>query len=703
MKNVEIKRNLNTATLYIDGEKRIPVLYSLSDFPGAKSNTAQGQRNIKNFAERGIKLVHCDVCLHHGWRKSTPFDIEPILAELTGVLEVEPKAEILLRLHVNPPYWWLRDNPSETCVYRGYKGDFEGLDNGEQLRLIMDDGYEHLRASFASEKWKKEAGEKLAECCKLLSKTKQGKQVFGVQIAYGIYGEWHHFGTDCSPVMQTYFRDLLKEKYKTEENLKKAWEDETVTFESAEFHPETWQTASFGDLRDPAKEMRIFDSQYCLQQSTIDAILHYAKIVKESWEGSVLTGAFYNYYVGAIWSGAPIMGHLMEDVAYAHPEFIDFLCSPFPYLKNRETDSVPLQRGLLESNRLHGVLHLTEMDKEPLGTDRFLGGDPKKYRESVAMLRRNVMQPVLSGMGLWYYDHRIVTKIPEDGKNIYAENLYIKHGWWENPKMLSEIEKMQKITVQYGSKKYEPAADVLMVCDTKSVFYCKDFNFDEYQIFDAFGRSGSMVDYVYLSDLSLAEMDRYRVVVFLNSYLLTDEKRAEIERLTKGKQRVWLYAPGLYNERGMAMENIEKTVGMRVERTKNYESAQIVHPLLKGEKLACQKTHPNPTFVITDEGAETIAVNGLGQCVAARKGNEWYFAYPMLNPEIAAWIVRAGGAHRYVETGEPVLAGAGLVLFHTVTGGKREILLTNGKQVKLSLKEHSTVLLDGKTGKVLLK
>lgn len=702
MNKAEIRKDLNTATLYIDGEKRIPVLYSLSDFPGAKSNTAQGQRNIKNFAKLGIKLVHCDVCLHHGWRKSTPFDIEPILAELTGVLEVEPQAEILLRLHVNPPYWWLRDNPSETCVYRGPGGDYEGLDNGEQIRLIMDDGYEHLRASFASEKWKKEAGEKLAECCKLLSQTQQGKQVFGVQVAYGIYGEWHHFGTDCSPVMQRYFRKLLKEKYQTEENLQKAWGDETVTFESAEFHPETWQKASFGDLRDPEKEMRIFDSQYCLQQCTIDAILHFCKIIKDNWQG-VLTGAFYGYYIGAIWSGAPIMGHLLEDVAYAHPELIDFLCSPFPYLKNRQTNSVPLQRGLLESNRLHGVLHLTEMDKEPLGTDRFLGGDPKKHKESVAMLRRNVLQPILSGMGLWYYDHRIVAKIPEDSKNIYAENLYIKHGWWENPKMLSEIEKMQKITVKYGSKKYEPAADVLMVCDTKSVFYCKNFNFDEYQIFDAFGRSGGMVDYVYLSDLDKAEMDRYRVVVFLNSYLLSEEKRAEIQRLTKDKQRVWLYASGLYNERGLAIENLEKTVGMRVERTENYDGAQIVHDKLSKERLVCQKPYPNPNFIITDKQVETIAVNEKGECVVGRKGDDWYFAYPMLNSEIARWILKEGDAHIYCQTDEPILAGAGLVLVHSVSGGKREILLANGKKVKLSLKEHSAVLLDAKTGKVLLK
>lgn len=702
MNKAEIRKDLNTATLYIDGEKRIPVLYSLSDFPGAKSNTAQGQRNIKNFAKRGIKLVHCDVCLHHGWRKSTPFDIEPILAELTGVLESEPNAEILLRMHVNPPYWWLRDNPEELILYRGPSGDHEGLDNGEQLRLIQDDGREHLRASFASEKWRKEAGEKLAECCQKLSKTPQGKHVFGVQVAYGVYGEWHNFGTDCGSSMQAYFREILREKYKTEEALQKAWNDPSVSFDTAEFHPEIWQKPTFGYMRDPQKEMRILDSQYSMQRAMIGAILHFCKIVKDNWEG-VLTGSFYCYYGGAIWNGAQHDGHLMEDIAYAHPELIDFVCSPFPYLKNRQTDSVPLQRGLLESNRLHGVLHLTEMDKEPLGTEYMIDGDPKKHRESVAMLRRNVLQPLMSGMGLWYYDHRIVAKIPEDSKNIYAENLYIKHGWWENPKMLDEIRAMQKIAEKYCVKRYEPAADVLIVCDTKSVFYCTKFYFNEYKIFEAFGRSGGVADYAYLSDLSQAEMDRYRVVVFLNSYLLTDEKRAEIECLTKDKQVVWLYAAGLVDEKGISIENLQKTVGMQVERCAPHDGAEIAHPRLKGEKLVCDLPSLDPSFAICDKQVEQIAFNEKGQCVAARKGNVWYFAYPTLNAEIAKWILQEGGAHIYSDTQEPVLAGAGLVLFHSVQGGKREITLKTGKKVKLSLGEHSAVLLDAKTGKILLK
>ncbi|MBO5913507.1 MAG: hypothetical protein J6Q76_08580, partial [Clostridia bacterium] len=118
----------NRPELYIDGVKRVPLVFTLSDFPGARSNTAYAQRNIKFFHEQGIDLVGTDTSIHLGWHKTTGFDPEPLIAELRGVLEANPNAKILLRLHINPPYWWMRDNIEETVIYNGEYG----IDDGEQ-------------------------------------------------------------------------------------------------------------------------------------------------------------------------------------------------------------------------------------------------------------------------------------------------------------------------------------------------------------------------------------------------------------------------------------------------------------------------------------------------------------------------------------------------------------------------------------------
>ncbi len=69
-----------------------------------------------------------------------------------------------------------------------------------------------------------------------------------------------------------------------------------------------------------------------------------------------------------------------------------------------QIDGAPLQRSMLESMRLNNMLWLTEMDQHPLGTEDRIGGDPKKYDETIALLRRNFLQPLFAGEGMWYYE-----------------------------------------------------------------------------------------------------------------------------------------------------------------------------------------------------------------------------------------------------------------------------------------------------------
>ena len=108
--------------LYIDGKSVLPIVYALSDFPGAKSNTVYAQRNIRNFGDAGINIVALDTDLRLGWRKGIPFDPEPLIAEISDAMEANPNAKFIIRLHVNAPYWWCKDNLDECVVYRTPEG-----------------------------------------------------------------------------------------------------------------------------------------------------------------------------------------------------------------------------------------------------------------------------------------------------------------------------------------------------------------------------------------------------------------------------------------------------------------------------------------------------------------------------------------------------------------------------------------------------
>jgi hypothetical protein len=103
--------------LYINGKEKAPLMFALSDITPSRAWTAQAQRNIKNFADQGIDIVQVDTCLYLGWEKGKKLDIGFALKELDGAISISPEAKIMIRLHVNAPYWWMQENPEELTVY----------------------------------------------------------------------------------------------------------------------------------------------------------------------------------------------------------------------------------------------------------------------------------------------------------------------------------------------------------------------------------------------------------------------------------------------------------------------------------------------------------------------------------------------------------------------------------------------------------
>lgn len=705
MKTVEVNSADSSPALYIDGVKTLPMVYGLSDIPGSRTNTAQAQKNIRQFAEQGIHLITCDTELRLGWHKDggpaitqgfygiQPYEIEPMQAEIASAMDADPETKVILRLHVNAPYWWMRDHPEEQVIYK----DKPGIDIGDTARLIRGDMIGLMRTSFASKKWLHDAGECLKYLCQHLWDTVEGRAVIAIQVACGWNGEWIQWGCDCSEPMKARFHEMLKAKYGTDEALQKAWGDPSVTLENAHFIPDPEQKGSDGIFRDPVSQRDIMDAQECIQLTVPEAILHFCRIVKENWGRPVLTGAFYNYYIQGGKDMVPIIGNLYPEIMYAHPEYIDFMCGPFPYLENRNPDAVPMSRTLIESNRINGRLWLTEMDQHPAGTEDFIGGDPKRMDETIGMLRRNTLLPLLGGEGMWFYDHRLIANFAQGSKNPCCSSLYRKTGWWDNPVLLREIKAMKDLCDEYLLPGYRPAADVLAVYAPKMHFTISHFIEDEYAQHDALARSGAAYDCLYLSDLEKADMDRYRCVVFLNAYCLNEKERKRIRDKCAGRQVVFLYAAGFSDGKTLSESNIRAVTGISVKRTENaysYRSTDV----LGGEQVeyCCSDFHP--LFSVDDPEAEPLAHYATGEIAAARKGDNWYFALPKVTGRILRHIFTQAGAHIYTESADPIIAGGGLVAVNTFEGGAREITLKNGKRVSCVLAPYETAVFDAETG-----
>ncbi len=680
----------------IDGKPTPPVLYGLSDFPAAASFSAQAQKNIAAFSRIGIKLVVVDSAIGIGWHRVTPFETDAVLAEIANALEAAPDVKVLLRLHMNPPYWWLRDNPDECAVYRTPEGDFFGIDNGECDRLIRFDDDRHMRVSLASEKWLSEANEKLAVLCEVLKDTPEGDALLGIQPACGLYGEWHQWATEVSTPMKQRFVRYLRRKYRDISTLCEAYGKNYPDFEAVPFSPETFRAGDDGNFRSPEFSRFVMDSQESVQSSVSDAILTFCRTVKSILPDK-LAGSFYGYYLGTGGNDMTIKGHLNIEQILSSPD-IDFLAAPFCYLDNRDPEGVCVQRGLLESVRLHGKLWLTEMDQYPISVPR-LGGDLGKKTEAISDLRKNVLTPLCAGQGLWYYDHRVIPRyVAEHPELAAAGSIYRKHGWWEDDYLMKEIAALQSLAERITQNDYRRDADVLLVYDTDS-YYIRSRVFDfDYTIVEAVARSGVSYDTIYTHELAVCELDRYKCVIFVNAYMLTSEAREKYRRLTEGKLRVWLYAEGFCDGEKLDADNLSQTVGIKLKRY-NAEPSILCY---QDKNFNITEGTFAPFFALDDPDAEAIAHYGDGTPASAIKENDAWIALPLISQEVMRPLFRRAGAHIYTDSPDQIIEGGGITALFTAEGGRRVLRLKNGKDIDFSVTPYTVAVFESSCGKRLM-
>ena len=695
-----IKKKDGRSRLYIDSKETPPIIYGLSDFPGAAANTHYAYKNIKSFGEQGINIVTADSGLHLGWHKRSPYDPEAITAEIEAVMDTNPNAKILLRLHLNPPYWWLRDNPGECVIYRTPEGDHAGLDDGEQDRLIRTDKARDIRASFASEKWIREATEKLKDFLNSIKGTRAGEGLIGIQLAYGMFGEWHQFGVDVSEPMKRRFKRFLHEKYHTVEALRLAWGDKKVDFDTAEYTPEPFYPLDDGVFRDPKKSQQVIDSQISNQKTPTEAILHFAKALKDT-SPELLCGAFYGYYLCTQDTGV-IGGHLNVGDIYSSSD-IDYICGPFCYMQNRLPDGVPMQRAFLESHRLKGKLWLTEMDQFPIGVEVRSGGTVENFEKNVSILRRNALQPLFGGHGFWFYDHRLVPtlKIVQDMGDTASDvvSVYRKHGWWDSPEMMAEIGKLQAFAKSFTERPFTQDSDVLVIHDTETKYYrlVNNPNGIEYKLFEGIARTGVAYDCIYLSELEACEIERYKCIIFADCAKLTPEMREKIKKITAGKTCIFLHATGYCDGSTLSVENLKEVVGMSFEKT----DAKSMSCNATGEEITlCDAV--SPTFAVTSKESLPLAHFNNGKVAAARLGSSVYISLPYIPEKMARSIFEEAGAHIWCDGGEPVLAASGHIAVNCQHAGTHTIKLKSGEKIEFETSDFETLVFDTKTKKKVL-
>lgn len=725
VEKAEVKPYMGRPALYINDTPTVPQFYALTDRPtGNRAYECVPSHNIAQFARAGFKLFQLDVWFEEMLPENGDLDISEARKQIQGVLKHCPDAAVMFRLHVNPPFWWLKQHPEECCRFADDTLQPEPYRPSHQ-NYLWQDLNPVPRCSYASVSWQQWMEGLVADFCRQLAETPEGRHLMGIQIANGLNGEHHYWAfvkhdPDVSEPMQQYFRTYLKAKYRSDQALRKAWKNSSVSLATARVPGMERHQTSAGIFRNPAREQAVIDYYDCQHQVVTQSILAFAKVVKDNWPRPITVGCFYGYYL-SLFGRQAAGGHLREQDILRSP-CIDFLCAPQAYNKNSRKPGGPaLSRGLVESVSMHGKLWLDEMDQPTHLGYVYLGGlqqYPKE--ESVQIMRKFVLSPFLRGGGMWFYDFGPL----------------MNSGWWDDPDYMREIEELHRLEERYFHKEQATPADVLLVFDTEVFYHTASRDVDDpitdqtsvnVVPIEAF-KSGASVATCYLSDLEAMDLTPYKAVVFVNCFLLRPEQRQWIRKhvAKAGRSLVWLTAPGYNDGSTLDVRHVEDCIGMRLDTLSDTHIPTLRFASLfgdsvqSGEKIAevgktifmrqndSLHTFRQTFFSVRDSRAEPLAVYDTlfpARVAAARvvrnQSTDYFFALPLMTSGLWQQLFRLAGCHIYDTEGDAVLAGSGLLMVHTAEGGERTLRLRNGKEVQLRMQPKQTLLLDAETGEVL--
>ncbi|MBI4889257.1 MAG: hypothetical protein HY821_01450 [Acidobacteria bacterium] len=648
----EVREHLGKPALVIRGRPVYASFYALTDCPGGRWSFEEATKpSLARFVEAGFRLFQLDLFLEDCMPRPGEFSIEPARRQIRGILDLCPDAAVVLRWHVNAPRWWNDANPAELVAYAN--GPLEEQSRTLPVRYLMDDLRRLKRPSLASEKWFALAQGQTWNLLQDLARTPEGDALAGIQVACGVYGEWHYWGfirnePDTSAPMQQRF-----------DSWRKARGRAAVPVPSLEQR----RALDDGIFRHPAQRQDVIDYYRCQQELVAERITALCGIVKKSWPRPIVAGTFYGYFF-SMFDRAATGGHLCLHRVLSSPN-VDYLSAPQAYGdRYRGLGASGISRGLTESVRLNGKLFLDEMDQTPSWqwrNDVDTAFQLTDLDSDFAILRRNVLESYTRGAGLWYYDFG-----PANNS-----------GWWLDRRLMDEIARIRQVLDRYHQRRYQPAGDVLFVFDTEVFYYTGSIQGSD-PLTDAQAvnrtitsawQSGVALETIHLQDLPKADLDRFKVVVFANTWLMTAEQRRFIrDRVMNSSRHVVFQGMPAY------CDGASLNIGVSRELT--------------GLDLRKQAA---PLFTVGD------AAPGLSQ-----HGNTWYSSTPPSLPADWRRIFRAAGAHLYVETNDIIHAGGGVVLLHSKEGGPRRLALKGLAPIDLQLPPKSSWLFDSATGERLL-
>ena len=624
---------------------------------------------IKHAANVGVNFVSFEI--NSVWTKPGEKPNFAYIDEIfRNILKANPNAKLLPRVRMDPQIfdWWRKSHPDD--MMKNYDGS-------------INEKY----VSMSSPTYRSEAAKSLKlfieYCEKNYPENMAGYHPAGANSREWFYGgTWNKIFSGYDANTLKAWRNWLQKKYSDMENLKKAWNDNSLeSFDKIEI-PSQPKREKIGYFINPKTAWEIADFNFFLQDEMLETVLTLAKTIREYAPRRLSIFFFgYGFEFSSVRNGPAFSGHYGLSKLIAS-DCIDAISGPISYI-DRDFGDAKTTMGATESITDAGKLWIDEDDTSTYLAPRTGRDYPGKYsglynlEDSQQVLRRNLAQECVRNNGVWWMD-------------LFGQ------GWFDDPKLWTVMKAFAKPERDIIKNPLPYRPQMRLVMDETSMCFVGAKGSPHLTTGQLMrigrrtaNRSGVPFGHYLLKDV-LENPDAAKLNVMLSVYALNSSQRQALKKLREKSSNIWAWIPALadIDKKSFSLEAVKEATGFGVRYANGTDALAI--PTEAGKKIGLTKPfgmkhdiHPLLS-VVTEKGDIVLATYSDGSpCVVLRGGKhpQLFCGVTVIPTELYRYMAEVSGAHVYCRQDAAVYANGAYVSLtatkdgeHIVDfGGKAEI------------------------------
>jgi hypothetical protein len=515
-----------------------------------------------------------------------------------------------------------------------------------------------------------------------------GYQVFGLSTE-----EWYHYTAnrpqvgDYSNHMTVAFRQWLKQKHWTVENLRQSWNNTSIDFNTVEIpsRPERFAGVHQITFRDPAKEMHVIDFYQFYNEIIPETIDFFASVVKNATNRQKVVGAFYAYMYE--FAGDPESGHMAVE-KLLQSENVDFIVVTASYGQRMLGKGGSILRSPHTSLVLHDKLWFEDNDNVsflfPQVSKRI--GDAEWERSKEVLAATNNAEETK-----WIYQRGAGFTL---GNGLHQSFFDLHGGYFDNPQIMADVKDLYGVFERSKDQDRSSCSEILVIADERSTLYCTlRSNLLGQNLYDPPYRlikCGAPYDSVYVNDLALLDTSKYKLFIVLNAYHMTDNQVELVnDKLYRpGKTILWSYTPGLFKENQILPERVSAVTGMNIHIS---DDKTFIKPTIQLQKTDfCESLiqqgfdvigSSNPScksVYVEDPQARVLGISPVFDkpvlaCKMINGTNSVYSISASLPPSFYRELARQAGVHIYNDEDDTLYVSKSYLTVNANGAGQRTI------------------------------